>query len=205
MSLMLRCILPAGRYSENILNNMRMRSKRMRKIHEEDGCVLWEYTPTLFKPLFGNLDPPSFVRRIRFLLEYLSKGSYKVYYLEVNGTIVGYNVLVPGGRRLKCSSSKDMVSGPSYVLPEYRGNGYIVKLLKLGITYCCQDCENVYAWISKSNSASIKAYGKAGFDVNYGELNIVGKMRKLRQVEKGAGSNIIAKYSLHKQDNAKQD
>lgn len=181
-----------------------MQSKRMRKILEENGVVLWEYTPTLFKPLFGSMDPPSFIRRMRFMLEYLNKGSYKVYYLEIDGHLVGYNVFAPGGRRLKCSSPKDMVSGPSFILPEYRGNGYIVKLLKLGITYGCQGCDNVYAWISKSNQASIKAYTKAGFDVNYGDLNIVGKMRKLQQVEKGTGSNIIAKLSLHTQKDAKQ-
>ena len=176
---------------------MRMQSKRMRKILEENGYVLWEYTPTLFKPLFGNIDPPSFVRRMRFLLEYLAKGSYKVYYLEVNGVKVGYNVFSPGGRRLKCTTTKDLVSGPSYILPQFRGHGYIGILKKMVMTHCCAGYDYIYGWIDKKNVSSIRASKKAGFDVEYGELKVVGKMRKLQQTAKGEGTNVIIRYKLH--------
>lgn len=173
-----------------------MRKNKMRKVVEDGEYVLWEYTPTLFKPLFGNMDQPSFTRRVRFMLEYLMKGSYKVYYLEVNGTLVGYNVFAPGGRRLKCATRKDLVSGPSYVLPEHRGNGYIGILKRMVFKNCCNGYDYVYAWISKENIASINAYSKVGYDVNYGELKIVGKMRKLIQTPKGKGTNIIVRYKL---------
>lgn len=174
-----------------------MQSKRMRKILEENGYVLWEYTPTMFKPLFGNIDPPSFTRRMRFLLEYLSKGSYKVYYLEVNGDLVGYNVFAPGGRRLKCSTKNDLVDGPSFVLPQHRGHGYVTILKKMILNNCCDGYDYVYGWIKKDNIASIKACVKAGFDVDYGELKVVGKMRKLQQTAKGEGTNVIIRYKLH--------
>lgn len=174
-----------------------MKNKRMRKIVEEGGYALWEYRPSLFAPLYGNMDRPSFVRRVRLMQEYLSKGKYKACYLQVDGKFVGYNVFAPGGRRLKCSTTRDLVSGPSYVLPEYRGNGYAVKMLVMGIKYFSENYDNVYAWISKNNVASIRAYTKAGFDVDFGELNIVGKCRKLKQVEKGKGTNVIVRYKIN--------
>lgn len=117
---------------------------------------------------------------MRFLLEYLSKGSYKVYYLEVNGELVGYSVFSPGGRRLKCSTRHDLVCGPSFVLHQYRGHGYMTLLYQMVLNNCCNGYDYVYAWIKKDNIASIKACRKAGFDVDYGELKIVGKMRKLQ-------------------------
>ena len=82
----------------------------MRKIVEEGGYALWEYRPSLFAPLYGNMDRPSFVRRVRLMQEYLSKGKYKACYLQVDGKFVGYNVFAPGGRRLKCSTTRDLVS-----------------------------------------------------------------------------------------------
>lgn len=175
---------------------MNIQSKRMRKVVEEDGYVLWEYRPTLFRPLYGNIDPPSLIRRIRLLQEYLAKGSYKVYYLEVDGNLVGYNVFAPGGRRLKCSTRNDLVDGPSFILPEHRGHGYVTVLKKMVLQYCCKGYEYVYGWIAKENIASIKACVKAGFDVDYAELKVVGKLRKLEQTEKGKGTNVIIRYKL---------
>lgn len=168
----------------------------MRKVVEDGEYVLWKYTPTLFRPLFGNMDQPSYTRRIRLLLEHLGKDSYKVYYLEVNGMLLEYNIFTQEGRRLKCKTRNDLVSGPSYVLPEHRGDGYIGILMKMVFKYCCKGYDDVYAWISKDNVASIKAYLKVGYDVNYGELKIVGKMRKLIQTPKGKGTNIIVRYKL---------
>lgn len=51
--------------------------RRFKKILRENEIVLYEYTPTLLKPLYGKIDSPSsLTRRMRFLLEYLSKGSF---------------------------------------------------------------------------------------------------------------------------------
>lgn len=170
--------------------------KRMHKIVEEDGYSLWEYFPTLFRPFYCKLDKQSFVRRVRLLLEYLSKGKYKVYYLVIDGKIVGYSVFTPGGRRLKCSTSNDLVSGPSFISPEYRGRGYAAILKRMIIKYCCNDYRYIYSWIDKKNIASIKSCQKVGFDMTYGELVIQGKLRTLKQVSKGEGTNIIVRYKL---------
>ena len=170
--------------------------KRMHKIVEEDGYSLWEYFPTLFRPFYCKLDKQSFVRRVRLLLEYLSKGKYKVYYLVIDGKIVGYSVFTPGGRRLKCSTSNDLVSGPSFISPEYRGRGYAAILKRMIIKYCCNNYRYIYSWIDKKNIASIKSCQKVGFDMTYGELVIQGKLRTLKQVSKGEGTNIIVRYKL---------
>ena len=171
-------------------------NERMRKIAQEGEFVLWEYHPTLFRLLYKDIDKISYIRRIRLMMEYFSKGRYKVFYLEVNGKIVGYDVFCPGGRRLKCSTPKDLVSGPLYIIPQYRGLGYATILKKMILKYCCVGFDYVYSWIAKSNIASIKSYEKVGFDMDFGELKIVGRLRKLKQVEKGKGTNIIVRYKL---------
>ena len=130
---------------------------RFIKIAEEGKYTLWVYKPSLFAPLYGKFFPISFTRRIRLMLEYLSEGQYKVYYLKVNQTIVGYNVFAIGGRRLKCSTRNDLVSGPLFISPEYRRLGYATILKKMIIKYCCSGYNYIYSWIDKNNIASIKS------------------------------------------------
>ena len=55
------------------------------------------------------------VRRVRFLLEYLQVGHYLVYYLADQDDVVGHCVVVPGGRRLRFTTIKDIVLGPYYI------------------------------------------------------------------------------------------
>ena len=172
-------------------------SKRMRKILVDGDYTLWEYTPSLIKPLYDDIDPLSLIRRIRLMIEKI-QGGYKVFYLEVNGVLVGYNVFAPGGRRLKCSTKQDLVDGPSFVASEQRGKGYVTTLKKRVLNNCCCDYNYVYGWIAKNNIPSIKACIKAGFDVEYGELRIEGLMRNLKQVPKGEGTNVIIRYRIPK-------
>lgn len=75
-------------------------SKRMTLIAEEGGAQLYEYLPSAFTLMAINFEKPRLVRQIRFLLEYLHRGHYKVYYLAVDGEFIGYCVVTPGGRRL---------------------------------------------------------------------------------------------------------
>lgn len=105
--------------------------KVLKKVYEDPmgKVALYEYTPTLFAPLYCNFEPLKIERRLRLLGEYLRKGRYKVYYLSVDGVLVGYNILAPGGRRLSFSTSRDIVSGPAFIDPDHRNKGYF-KLLK---------------------------------------------------------------------------
>lgn len=120
----------------------------------------------------------SIIRRVRFVLEYLHKTHYRVYYLVVAGEAVGYCVVAPGGRRLKCSTENDIVIGPYYIHPAYRGKGYAKELLRLTLRFCGFDYEYAYDWIAKNNELSIRTTLSCGFE-KYMELDITRVMRKL--------------------------
>ena len=157
----------------------------LKKLYEdEDGVALYEYTPTLLSPLYCDFEPMRFVRRMRFLDEYLKKGHYKVYYLAVNGRLVGYNVLAPGGRRLSFSTAADIVSGPMFIAADCRGKGYNALLHRLSLPRCAYPYEYVYCWIAKTNKASLRSIQKQGWE-KVGELNIVGRSRRLVPAENG--------------------
>ena len=165
--------------------NLLTDNKKVRLISSNEQYAIYEYTPTIFKPLLVNLEKMSVTRRVRFLLEYLGKRHYKVYYLVVDGEAVGQLVIAPGGRRLKCSTERDIVIGPSYVPPIHRGKGYAKILTRASLNYPAYPFEYSYAYISKSNIPSIKATVACGYEP-CGELNIVGRTRKLVETENGS-------------------
>ncbi len=161
----------------------------MREVWEEDDYKLLEYTPKFLQPLYVDFEPMSMVRRIRFLLEYLGKDHYRVFYLEKYGELLGHCVVAPGGRRLKCSSVEDIVIGPYYIRETERGKGYSIKLIRLVL-------ENVqfryaYDWIEKTNIASRKASEACGFK-KIGELNVSPHLRRL--VITKDGEDVIYRY-----------
>ena len=160
--------------------------KKLKKMYEdpENHVVLYEYIPTLFSPFYCSMEPMRFVRRIRLMDEYLKKGHYKVYYLAIDGTIVGYNVLSPGGRRLSFSGPNDIVSGPAFIDPNYRSKGYNRLMKRLCFDNCSYDYDYVYNWVDKSNIPSIKSVEKMGFE-KVGEVKVIGLRHKLVPAENG--------------------
>lgn len=159
--------------------------KVLREVYkDENGVKLFEYKPSLLFPYYCNMEPMSFVRRIRLVEEFLRKGSYRVYYLAVDNTLIGYNLISPGGRRLSFSTAKDIVSGPTYIDPQYRNRGYNGLMQKL--SYICyeRDFDYIYVWIEKKNVASTKSYLKIGFE-KVGEISFFGLRRKMIPTENG--------------------
>lgn len=124
----------------------------------------------------------------------LIRGGYMVYYLVVDGVIVEYNIIAPGGRRLSCSTSKDIVVGPLFVNPECRGKGYATVLMKLPLLFSSYDYERAFDWIAESNLSSIKDSKACGFQ-EYGRLTVKGLFRRL--VEDENGEDII--FCLYKE------
>lgn len=161
--------------------------KVLKRVYEdkENQVVLYEYKPTLLAPFYCDMEPMRFVRRIRLLDEYLRKGHYKVYYLAIDGVLVGYNVLSPGGRRLSFSTSDDIVTGPVFIDPAYRSKGYNKLMKRLCYANCSYDYQYVYGWVDKTNIPSIKSVEKMGFE-KVGEVNVVGLRHKLEPAENGA-------------------
>lgn len=167
-------------------------TKKMTLIAEEEGAQLYEYLPSAFRLLAINFEKPRFVRQMRFLLEYLHRGHYKVYYLAVGGKFVGHCVVTPGGRRLSVSTKKDIVLGPYYVSPEHRGKGFAKMIVKMTLEHCTYDYKCAYDWIHDDNYASIKTSEACGFLKEGTRLKVVGLMRKLVPAEDG--DNIVYKY-----------
>lgn len=167
-------------------NQTSIDTRVLKKVYEDEDkqVVLYEYKPTLFAPFYYNMEPMRFVRRIRLMDEYLRKGHFKVYYLAIDGVLVGYNVLAQGGRRLSFSTSSDIVSGPAFIDPNYRSKGYNKLMKKLCYSNCNYDYDYVYNWVDKTNIPSIKSVEKMGFE-KVGEVKVVGLRHRLIPSENG--------------------
>lgn len=163
----------------------------MKIVRNVGGVQLYEFEPSLFSPMALPMEQLSMIRRGRLLLEYLC-GGYKVYYLKINDDFVGYCVVSPGGRRLRCSKKNDIVIGPYYILPEWRGKGYAKILVKMTLKFCTYDFNEVYCWIHHMNIPSIRTVEACGMKPNGLHLNVVGKFRKL--VLDKNGNYIVYKY-----------
>lgn len=167
-------------------------SERLKLVDKEGAFSLYEYRPTVFRPLLVQFEPLRMIRRLRFLKEMLS-GGYRVYYLVESDMLVGHCVLAPGGRRLSISTKDDIVVGPYFVAPEHRGKGYAKVLVRMTLQSCSYKYKNAFDWIHKDNYASIKTTEACGFVQEENKLNVVGKTRKL--VLGDNGSYLIYKYT----------
>lgn len=166
-------------------------SDRLKLVGKDSRYSLYEYMPTICSPLAIHFEKMRTVRRFRFMYELL-KGGYRVYYLADGETIVGHCVVTPGGRRLSVSTKNDIVLGPYFVSPEYRGKGYAKLLVRMTLQRCSYDYRYAFDWIHKGNISSIKTSESIGMKV-VGHLDVVGKFRKLVLNDKG--SYVIYKYA----------
>ena len=165
----------------------------------EDNKKIFKYSPSRLKPLYKKIDSVSFGRFLRYQYE-IARGGYLVYYLEIDGCIVAQNIIIPGGRRMKCTTDKDVViGGPYFTIPEMRGKGYISYLIRNSLLHCEYDWENAYDYIKKINSASIHTTEGLGFR-KIGEANITGIFHKIRMVDHDGEFNV---YRISKQDLSK--
>ncbi len=158
---------------------------------KKDDFEILEYTPTIFHLFYDRIEYISFQRKIRFLFEYFR--GYKVYYLLANHTIVGYCVVSKGGGRYAFASCNDIVVGPYYIIPKFRGKHYSEILLSELLNCDKYSKLTAYVWIRKNNIPSLKCSEKVGFCVN-GEANIVGLLRKIKIVYDGSGEYYVFKY-----------
>lgn len=170
---------------------------KLQLVYTDGNKKIYEYSPTSWKPLYKKLDYVFLGRFLRYQYE-IAKGGYLVYYLEVDGQIVAQNIIIPGGRRMKCTTNRDVViGGPYFTLPEMRGKGYIKYLIKNSLLNCSYDWVYAYDYIKKSNIASIRVTEGIGFQ-KIGEANILGLFHKFKMVERDGEFNIyrISKKTL---------
>lgn len=172
-------------------NTNEIDSEKLVLIYSEGDKLFYEYDPTPFSLLYCHFEKMTFPRRIRLLMEYFAKGKYKVFYLAVNGRLVGHCVVAYGNRRLKCSSEEDIVLGPYFVDPEYRGSGYAKDIVRMTLNHGGLEYRYAYDYINKTNVPSIKTTLFCGFE-KCGELDIEGPLHKL--VIKQDGEYNIYRY-----------
>lgn len=180
--------MPSGAWEEEELEMTKL-DKEMSRLSltaEEDGFSLYEYRPTLLRPLLVHFQPLKFVRRCRYLLEYLHKGHYRVFYLlDSDKTPLGFCVVTPGGRGLKCSTNNDIILGPYFVDKSKRGRGHSKRIIRMILDRYPETYECAYDWIMKGNTPSVRASVSCGF-LPVSDLNVVGLLRRPVQTEEGA-------------------
>lgn len=165
-------------------------------VFSEGNKKIYKYSPTRIKPLYMKLDSVSLGRFLRYQYE-IAKGGYLVYYLEVDGRFIAQNIIIPGGRRMKITTERDVViGGPYFTLPEMRGKGYISYLIRNSLLHCEYEWENAYDYIKKINVASIHTTEGLGFK-KIGEANITGPFHKIRMVDHNGEFNV---YRIEKKE-----
>lgn len=160
------------------------KDKRLIFCEAEGDFEYYQFRPSLIKLLYVDFEPMSIFRRLRLMYEWVKKGSYTVYYLAKNNTMVAHCVVCGGGgRRLKCTTAEDIVLGPYYVDSKERGQGYSELLIKYVLNHY-PNYRFAYDYIKKKNIPSIRATLRCGFE-KVGELNRVGLLHKLVEVKNG--------------------
>ncbi len=139
-----------------------------------DKCIFLETLDSeklyLFKPKIYRLYPKSGDMRnmtwrqyCRFLLMLIH--GYRVYIItDICDVVKGSITFSTGGLFIYPFTSKnDLIEGPSYTIPEFRGQGVAVRISNIVLSKYESNYHNVYAVISKSNNASIRRVLKNGF------------------------------------------
>ena len=137
-------------------------------------------------------------RRMRYLVNYLNKDKYLVYYLVYKDEFVGMCGAFPGGKRLECSTKNDIILGVLYIAPEHRGKKFSEVLINMVLKNYPRNYKYAYEFINKNNSKSIRAAESCGFK-RYGESKIVWfngvSLRRHKLVGEGQGDFFIYQFA----------
>lgn len=173
--------------------------KKLKFLKSINGLDYYLFYPSLGKWFFKNWDgykedieKHSKKQKMRMFLEWIW-GGYSVYYISLNDELVGYVLIASGGRRITCSTRKDIVLGPYYILKEKRGLGLMSKALTAVLHDLDLLYENAYCYIKKDNVASLRTAIKSGFEI-VGQAEMRGKLRKLFLTDNKNSNFYIVKY-----------
>lgn len=164
----------------------------MKKVFEQDSYHIYNYKPTIFKPLYNSLEKITIRRKIRLMIA-LYYG-YSVYYLKKDNNYIGY-CLVQSGKdhRYTFSSSDDIIVGPYFISENYRGRKYSAKLLNYILKDSQEDYKFAYDYINKKNIPSIKVTESVGFKL-FSEAVVSKYRRAIILTNKDKGNYLIYKY-----------
>lgn len=143
-----------------------MENHNERLIAASNDEVVVEFTPTIFRLLPEDCCGLEKEPHIHLRFFYRFMVGYKMYILKKNGTAVAYAMVQWGKiRRYPYVGRRDLMLGPIFVNPEYRGMGLVGKVIRgaLSTMKATGRYDAVYAWIVESNHSSQKAVSKVGF------------------------------------------
>ena len=126
----------------------------MEEFKIEHNIVIFKYKPSLFRPFYINMEPLTFMMRIRFLLDWYY--GYYVYYLCIDNEFIGYCAITSGRNpRYWFAERGDIIIGPYFICESCRGKGYSTLMVDMVINKIQTSWNNAYLYILNTNLASI--------------------------------------------------
>ena len=143
---------------------------KIKYVSRQDDVDYYIYSPSVFSKYWFSYekdDEPdywkNFQHSLRMLKLYLFN-RYKVLYIVKDNITVGHIVISFNIKEIKGSEKSDIIIGPKWVAPRFRGKGYGTKLLQFALNSNLIDFSNAYEMISISNISSIRVVEKCGYE-----------------------------------------
>lgn len=173
-----------------------LRDAEMKEVYNGEWFRILEYVPTILNPFYLNMEPMNIGKRARFAIDWLF--GYKVYYYSLKNigggqdSIVAYCTVTSGENpRYFFAKKNDIIIGPYFTKPEYRGNGIAGTLVRTVAMELETNWNNAYAYIWKTKNASRRIMASMG-----GELVMYVHNNKMhRLVESVTGEYAVYRIS----------
>ncbi len=123
----------------------------------------------IFKPTIRSLLPKEFYKKFNFLDKIKLSfrflwGGYLLYYLAIDGKIIGYCFLKHNWfGKYKFLNKNDWLINPYYVYEEYRGNGYAQQIIEYMLKSQSGKNGKIFAVVKDDNIISKFILSKLGF------------------------------------------
>lgn len=174
------------------------KSDKLSLLGESGNERYYVFKPRLMRlfPKSGDMKTMDFKEILLHLIRLVH--GYKVYILTDENDVVKGSILFSGGGsfRYPFATKNDLIDGPSYTVPDFRGQGVAVRIGDAVMNEFETDYNVVYGTIRDDNIPSLKRVKKNGFIV-------VGKLRvdSLRRFHKDPNGNhvLVAYYNKRKQ------
>lgn len=158
---------------------------RLELLKEENGERYYLFRPGLLRlyPSSGNMRKMNCKEILLHLIRLIH--GYKIYILTDENNVVKGSILYSNGGsyRYPFATKDDLIDGPSYTVPEYRGQGVAVRIGNAAMNQFEQEYNVVYGTIDCQNEASIRRVKKNGFEIICRLQADV--FRRFRKCEKG--------------------
>ena len=169
-----------------------VKSDRLKLLKVLDSERYYVFHPRLLRlyPISGDMRVMTLKEKMLHILRLIH--GYRVYILtDMNDVVKGSILFSQGGSfRYPFATRRDLIDGPSFTVPDFRGQGVAVRLGDAIMNEFEKDYDIVYGTIKEDNIPSLKRVQKNGFVIE-------GKLRidKLRRFQKSAdGDHILVTY-----------